>query len=454
MANPDISAITELNAGTLAFTLKTDQVTYLSTTQEDAVVYNSYQYDIPFELDDAADGKLSKHATFKDEFMLAYMVIGDGMVGTTEVTWQGTGGNQAFTALPDTHLNDAEGGNVDGKMFYLKNPTLNAGDIYAKFNGNFDAEYGSCPVQAFSHVDQTNPFKTQPWFDHAGKSGESDHAIWKGTNTSGARLNMNVGWSGESGPKTNRDINNTSNGYARNHLRYDESNIGSPSGLGSPYYAYGMFPMEMNPGDLMVGCFTTQQSSRYCDPVNVQFLGGSKNVGGDWRDAFTFISPYEGPGAKYPIFHMRHGTGMNSSGSKSVCYYTVLQSNQTKTTLFAGVADYVIKLNQIYLTNPEVNGTMVDIDITGLTGSGANFTTSGGATVVTVTGDSSSNPTDFSVCKGKFAQRHKPIPVLDRPIYLPATAGLKAKATHGNPHIEFLDRTVDIVVDFEVIGDA
>ena len=60
----------------------------------------------------------------------------------------------------------------------------------------------------------------------------------------------------------------------------------------------------------------------------------------------------------------------------------------------------------------------------------------------------------LQVCKGKFAQRHKPIPVLDRPIYLPATAGLKAKATHGNPHIEFLDRTVDIVVDFEVIGDA
>ena len=56
MANPDISAITELNAGTLAFTLQTDQVTFLMATQEQAIVANAYQYDIPFELDDAADG--------------------------------------------------------------------------------------------------------------------------------------------------------------------------------------------------------------------------------------------------------------------------------------------------------------------------------------------------------------------------------------------------------------
>ena len=145
--------------------------------------------------------------------MLAYMVIGDGFEGTPTVTWQGTGGDQAFTALPDTLLDDAEGGNVDGKMFYLKNPTLNAGDISVLFNGSSNAEYGSCPVQAFSHVDQTNPFKTQPWFDHAGKSGESDHAIWKGTNSSGARVNMNLGWTGESGPKTNRDLTNSSNQY-------------------------------------------------------------------------------------------------------------------------------------------------------------------------------------------------------------------------------------------------
>ena len=136
-------------------------------------------------------------------------------------------------------------------------------------------------------------------------------------------------------------------------------------------------------------------------------------------------------------------------------WYTVLQSNQTKTTLFAGVADYVIKLNQIYISNPEVSGTMVDIDVTGLTGSGTNFTASDGSTtVVTVTGDSGTQPTDFTVCKGKMAQKHKPIPVLDRPIYLPATAGLKAKATHAIPHIDYLDRDVQIVVDFEVIGDA
>jgi len=454
MANPDITAITELNAGTLAFTLKTDQVTYLSATQEDAVIYNAYSYDIPFELDDAADGKLSKHATFKDEFMLAYMVIGDGFEGTPAVTWQGTGGNEYFTALPDTLLGDAEGGNVDGKMFYIKNPTLNAGDIYALFNSSNNNEQGSCAVQAFSHVDQTNPFKTQPWFDHAGKSGESDHAIWKGT-SDGKRLSFAVGWSGESGPKTNRDLNNAGYGYGRKYLRYDEANINLPNmSSNTPYLAYGMFPMEMNPGDLMVGNFLPQNNGRYPEPVNVQFLGGSKNAGGDWRNAFPFISPYEGPAAKYPMFHNRFGQGMDTAETKGVCWYTVLQSPQTKTTLFAGVADYVIKLNQIYITNPEVNGTMVDIDITGLTGSGTNFTTSGGATVVTVTGDSSTQPTDFSVCKGKFAQRHKPIPVLDRPIYLPATAGLKAKATHGNPHIEFLDRTVDIVVDFEVIGDA
>ena len=38
MANPDISNVTELNAGTLAFTLQTDQVTFLMSTAEDAKV--------------------------------------------------------------------------------------------------------------------------------------------------------------------------------------------------------------------------------------------------------------------------------------------------------------------------------------------------------------------------------------------------------------------------------
>ena len=38
MANPDISAITELNAGTLAFTLKTDQVTYFLENGKNSLV--------------------------------------------------------------------------------------------------------------------------------------------------------------------------------------------------------------------------------------------------------------------------------------------------------------------------------------------------------------------------------------------------------------------------------
>ena len=448
MANPDISNITELNAGTLAFTLKTDQVTFLMATQEDAKVDSAQTYDIAFELNDASDGKLSKHATFKDEFMLAFMTINDGFAGTPTVAFQGDGGTESFTAMPDTLFNDGLGGNLDGKMFYRKTPTLSDGDLEVDFGAS---ENGACSVYAFSHVDQTTPFKTQPWFDHAGKSGESDHAVWKGM-SNGSRISWQVDTTAHTGPMMNRMATVNSSSDARNNLRYDESNLYTSN----PSYYYGTFECEMNPGDLMVGCWIPDDSSRHPDPQNTIFIGGTKSYAAQMRSQWMFLSPYEGPGRKVPLFINRsHGPGRQGSSSNQSMWYTVLQSNQTKTTLFAGVADYVIKLNQIYISNPEVSGTMVDIDVTGLTGSGTNFTASDGSTtVVTVTGDSGTQPTDFTVCKGKMAQKHKPIPVLDRPIYLPATAGLKAKATHQLPWIEYLDRTVDVVVDFEVIGDA
>ena len=445
MANPDISSITELNAGTLAFTLKTDQVTFLMATQEDPVVSGQQTFDISFELNDATDGKLSKHATFKDEFMMGFMMTSSAMGGSPSLAFNGDSGSQAFTDLTNADWNEGAGGNLDGKTWYLKNPTLSDGDLEASFGSS--TEYGHCSVMAFSHVDQTNPFKTQPWYNHAGLSNEDDHAIWIG-HENGYRKSFVHDPVGYTGLENNRRITRTSSSTARNNFRYDEAS----EDTSNPNYYYGMMPMEMNPGDLMVGCIQPSNYMTYFDFQNLESIGGSKGGNSDQRSAHLFIGNYEGPD-KIPMFGKRTdfpGDGPN----RCSLTYTVLQSNQTKTTLFAGVADYLIKLNQIYIANPAVQGTMVDIDITGLTGSGTNFTQSGGGTVITVTGDSASNPTDFSLCKGKFAQSHKPIPILDRPIYLPATAGLKAKATHVLPHIEYLDRTVDVVVDFEVIGDA
>ena len=449
MANPDISAITELNAGTLAFTIQTNQVTFLAATQEDAKVDSATTYDIGFELDDAADGRLSKHATFEDEFMLGFMIADSAMAGTPALTWQATGGDEAFTPMTGTDLHEGQGGNVDGSMFYLKNPTLNAGDLLATFGTG--TENGSCPVLAFSHVDQTTPFKTQPWFDHAGKSGEDDHAVWVGMNPGykHSPLTDNVGYTGL---ENNRRITNVSSATSTVQLRYDTANLETSN----PYFYYGMMPMEMNPGDLIVGCFQPEDDSTRLEmATNVEWVGGTKSISAQQRSSYPFLGAYEGPGNKMPLIINRNDyPGGSGSDKTSILWYATLQSPQTKTTLFAGVAEYVIKLNQIYITNPSIQGIMVDIDVTGLTGSGTNFTTSGAADVITVTGSSATNPTDFSVCKGKFAQSHKAIPVLDRPIYLPATAGLKAKATHAIPHIEYLDRDVQVVVDFEVIGDA
>ena len=45
-------------------------------------------------------------------------------------------------------------------------------------------------------------------------------------------------------------------------------------------------------------------------------------------------------------------------------------------------------------------------------------------------------------------------PLLTRPLWLPENAGLSAKATNIHPFNPFNQRTVDLIIDFEVIGDA
>lgn len=400
MANPDISALTELVGGTLTWTLKTNQVVYLDSVGE--TFYNDNTNNTDFVTTTTYDG-----ITPTNTVIFHYVVL-KGSFSSPTIT-SDLGSSEAATKI-EASVNSSSVDNAYHQMWYHKTPTL--GDInYSLTHGGGSSGDGSHSCILLANVDQTNLIKTQPWDDATYSSGDTDT------------------WS------------------TFNHNYYNEYRSD-----GRPYF-------EMSPGDLYLSNVGMSSTGGYFTAGNMWRVGGSGGTNAEWRDSEMLLAGYSSP----TIFNnMINLSGNENYGSAQ--YFlgvdAVIQSPQTKLVLFDGVADYTIKVNQIYIANPEVNGTMVDIDVTGLVSGGTDFLHSNGSTALvettsaTTAGAYGEQVATTTLVKGAKAYSDKLNPILDRPLWLPENAGISAKATNIHPFNPFNQRTVDLIIDFEVIGDA
>ena len=393
------SYITELLGGTLTWTLKTNQVVFLDNMHE--TFYNSNTNNTDFVTTTTYDGITPTNTC------IFHWVNMKGTFSSPTIT-SDLGSNEAATKI-DASLNSSAVDSGYQKMWYHKSPTL--GDInYSLTTGGGNSADGCHCVILLANVDQTNLIKTQPW----------DNATYASNDT---------------------DTWSTFNYNYYNELRAD-----------------GMPMFEMNPGDLYVS-HLAGSSVMYSISANMWRVGGVGGGWGEWRNSDVHIAGYRGGqflnNFKTQTYYENLGNAQYYLGIDAV-----IQSPQTKLVLFDGVADYTIKLNQIYIANPEVNGTMVDIDVTGLVSGGTDFLHSNGSTALvettsaTTAGAYGEQVATTTICKGAMAYSDRLHPLLTRPIYLPENAGLSAKATNIHPFNPFNQRTVDVIVDFEVIGDA
>ena len=143
-----------------------------------------------------------------------------------------------------------------------------------------------------------------------------------------------------------------------------------------------------------------------------------------------------------------HTSGSSSSVYAYKCFSVMnLQSPRTMTTLFTVPSGAVIKLNNVYIEDPEVSGMHVSLQVDGLPTGTTGILNASGTKIINSEGTIATT----NICRFTKARSREPRSVLEKPIYMVEGDVLKAKAVCDEAYPEYEGRKVKVVVNFEVI---
>ena len=404
MANPNIAAMSELNVGTLAWEIVQDGVALIwgyaySEYSGPQAQQKSRSSPVTPEVWLLRDGDY----TLPNTLMVANWVY----LGNTAAVSSADYDNVAGAQIPGAYHQWVPMYTASSDMWYWTDSQINhtsgANPTPKNLDANYDygsygtVQYGSTVTSAYlANVDQTNPFTNI----------RANKAVW------------------------------TTSQYANRNPPMFE-------------------PIPTQIGDMVIVCFGGIYQSR------VQIRNANSHIiaavidhnGTSWYNNsahMSYINPrsYE----EHILTQVENGydghISYGGSGSQNHIWSVInVQSPRTKTTLFEVPSGKTIKLNNLYIENPEISGLHVSIDIEGLPTGTTGILNSSGTKVINSEGTIATT----TVCKMLRAKSGKAVPAMKRPILLTEGDIVKAKVVADESYPEWLNKSCQIVADFEII---
>ena len=416
MANPNVSAMSELTLGTLAWTITADQVSvhYGGAYQRMNGGYNDAQ--MSFKTLGTANSRTGKTTTIPNQFMFGWGTGQDNSdyaVDDSAMTWN-EGSTTSMTQIQDSNTNEylvtkwESSDSTHSFGYYLLNPNNTTGSSGA--NVHFTPDSGNSMQQNvgvmagfFGNVDQTNPFSEvhagYPWWSTASNKKQSSAPMHSIPTQIGDCI-LIVGESS--------GMSRINKGHMGIHNLCE-------------VFAYSVSYSNWNSSGIVY-----QTPKSYSEFVNPQWMTGTYKIGG-----YDYWSYYE---------NHHNWTILN------------LQSPRTKTKLFTVPTGKIIKLNKLWVTNPTYTGMFASIDIEGLPSGTGGILDSNDTAVIDLTGSNGTASVGTTpIAKMLRAKAKNNVPALNQPVYLTEGMSLSAKVVCDENYPYLLSETAQIVADFEVV---
>tara|TARA_R100000656_G_C3956629_1_gene129275 strand:+ start:413 stop:1624 length:1212 start_codon:yes stop_codon:yes gene_type:complete len=402
MANPNISAMTELNVGTLAWEIEQDGVALIWGNG-----YSDYNYASSYMRSDTLSPSVwllrDGDHTLTNTMMFAYW----GYDGNTSPVQSAYYDSENMTKLPNAHQSsDGSTDNMSTDMAYILDANINhttgTNPTRLRLKGDFNTGSGSVSNGTtsasayFANVDQTTPFSNI----------RADNPAW----TTGQRNQRNA-----------------------------------------PFFE----PIPTQIGDVVLACWAGHYQSRvHIRNANSHVIASvvDTNATSYYHNAnhMSYINPrsYE----EHVLLQVENGYPGHVSfgggyGQSSQWSAVNVQSPRTKTELFTVPTGKVIKLNNLYIENPEISGLHVSIDIEGLPTGTTGILNSSAAKVI----DSVGTVATTTICKMLKARSGNAVPAMKRPMILTEGDVVKAKVVADESYPEWMAKSCQIVADFEIV---
>lgn len=404
MANPNIGALTELNAGTLVWNLTSKQVIPINAAganSNDATTTYEHSY----------------NATINSQTFADFLIIVTGQLGGSQAWSSITHSGDTLTRLPagDAGVlrpDNSSGPDKDHIMAYKTAPTAGDGEnVVLTAAGSTDELVGSSMI--FANVNQSTPFET---FDFGGK---------------GLTNNVPEGgqiYTGMAPATVIMEHGSASDGWFSNFM---------PSVKGDV-------------GDLMVACFASHKQYDYIGPhvVRSGYADGRGDNAPGGTVSVTALGGFEG-GRWNPAYYHYGATDHSIGGSGGVAerslFLVHVKSSQTNTDMVTVPSGKVVRVSSMKAMNARDPGTYISVDVAGL---GSNVLDAAGASAVGASGAGATFPIvkDVKVPVGGAG-----VELLERPIFLMEADTLKARINSTQHNIYTNATTADLVVTFEAI---
>lgn len=397
MANPNISALNDLTAGTLAWRITSSQTINHQASQ--LTNWNTGNWS--GNNSQSANITIADVSSYSTQANAMLVVLSaDNIYGITSAgpTWTKSGGStQNFTAGPNNST-------AYFAHWYLMNPAAGAGTLaipYEEGQGNSSSTYRYSKGFAwmFANVNPSDPFR------------EQDNNV--------KYISETTSYSGD---------------YATNGA-YEKGISTNPGDL-----VYTTGRGEYNAGDRISresaapnadGVTTTvhyNANSSYHSRIHIATRGALSGK--------TDIRTTRNGGSSTPSAYMHRG-------------FALKPASGTPLFTIPTTGNMVVKVNSIIAANPGVPDMLVEVEVTGMPASGGSY----GTTLEDLTGDDLiTNTTSVS---SAFITRGVTVPnegihLLSKPFYMTRGMGLTAKAfAKGRTPTDFKD--MDIIVSMEVI---
>tara|TARA_B100000745_G_C20141011_1_gene391158 strand:+ start:479 stop:1690 length:1212 start_codon:yes stop_codon:yes gene_type:complete len=402
MANPNISAMAELNVGTLAWEIEQDGVALIwgnAYAMHNNISTSMRSDTLTPEIWTLRDGSY----TLQNTMLLAYWGYDGNQFPIDSATYDSV----AMTKVTNAHQLSNGASSASSDMAYILDANINhsaSGQdpsqlrLEATWASGYNANYGATSASAYlANVDQTTPLSTNI---------RAGNPVW------------------------------TQAGYQmRDNQMYD--------------------PIPTQIGDMVIVCWMGQYQSRLqLRNANSHVIGATVNTNATTYyqncNNMSYISPrsYE----EHIMAQVENGyPGQYSYGGalgQSNAWSVVnVQSPRTKTTLFTVPDGKMVKLNNLYIENPEISGLHVSIDIEGLPTGTTGILDSSDDKVI----DSVDTIATTTICKMLKARTGKTVPAMKRPMILTEGDVVKAKVVADEAYPEWLKKKCQIIADFEIV---
>jgi len=417
MANPNVSAMSELTIGTLAWTITADQVAVMWGTawQRGAGGYEEARPDV--RTSNTYNSRSGKTTVVPNQLLVNWGSGHDGSdypIDDSVCKYPGSSGDDA-TLLQDSNTGEycvqkwSSSNYAHNFLHYWKdadftNYSTEDNRVYFKpDDGNSMDQNVGAVTGYFGNVDQTTPFGTvhagYPWWSTANEALQSvqpHHSI--PTQIGDCILLC----------------------FAGSH--FNRVNLGHMG-----MHSIAEF-LDMN----VTYYHMTTNAMHYKTPKSYsEFIAPSLHT-----------ATYEVGGANYWSYY----------ASQSAWTILNLQSPRTKTKLFTVPSGKIIKLNNLWIANPTVSGMFASIDIEGLPSGTGGILDSSGSAVIDLTGaDGTASVATVPIAQQLRAKSMGKVSALEQPLFLTEGMSVSAKVVCDENYPYLLSETAQIVADFEVV---